>query len=251
MGLNLQIKLSSMKPQLSSGHSKLCDYIIENFEHVSNYSGAELAKSAGVSISTLHRFIKLLDFESFTAFKFAMKSDINSGNVIKKQVTSDPAVRVLNNITQAAKLAHQSLDRTLLNEVAKYISSSERIYILQTGEDNFILDYLERKLRCLDKSVLVVPKISFDVNVLEHKDLIVSIEQNGDEEVVVSLLTKSYLTNAMLVRFSNAVNTKIQKLSDIDIHIPIIETDNNEVRSERYVGHIMVIDILLDLVVSI
>lgn len=249
MGVDLQLKLSSMKPQLSVGQCKLCDYVIDNFNHIPSYSGSQLAQSAGVSLSTLHRFIKLLDFENFTAFKFAMKSDINNSDVVKQSSVEKPSDRVFNKVLRSAKLAHQSLDMTLLSEVAKYISLSERIYLLDSGEKSFFLDYLENTLRCVNKSVLVIPQISLNVCQLDHKDLIISIEQTGDEKTVVSLLTRSYSTNAMLVRFSNTVNTKIQKLSDIDINIPAIDAGNDEeYRSERYIGLMMAIDVVSDLV---
>jgi Transcriptional regulators len=249
MGVDLQLKLSSMKPNLSVGHSKLCDYVIDNFNHIPSYSGSQLAQSAGVSLSTLHRFIRLLDFENFTAFKFAMKSDINNIETQKYSGVENPSDRVFNKVLRSAKLAHQSLDMKLLSEVAKYISLSERIYLLDFGEERLFLDYLENTLRCANKSVLVIPQISLDINQLDHKDLIISIEQTGDEEAVVSLLTRSYSTNAMLVRFSNTVNTQIQKLSDIDINIAAIADGNgDEYRSERYLGLMMAIDVVSDLV---
>jgi Transcriptional regulators len=241
-----------MRPQLSSGHSKLCDYVIENFNHIPDYSGAKLAQSADVSISTLHRFIKLLDFDNFIAFRYAMRSEINRQPELGKNVTLTPVERAFNSVVQSAKLAHQSLSITQLNEVAKYISVSERIYLIQSGDENLTLDYFENKLRNISKSVIVIPEISLDVSQLDHKDLVVSIEQTGDEDTIVSLLTKGYSTDAMLVRFSNTISAKIQKLSDIDIHIPMIDTASTDVYCSEYcVGLMMVIDIIVDIILDV
>ncbi len=78
-------ELKEQYDNLSSSQKKVADYIIDNDEEVAFMTASRLAAAAGVSESTVVRFVSALGYDGFTEFQQAMAEEMQDRLISPKK----------------------------------------------------------------------------------------------------------------------------------------------------------------------
>lgn len=121
-------KIIKVKETLPKKQKKLCDYIIENYEHISLYTVKELAKAANVGTTTVIRVMKALNYNSFNELRkdlheASVESGLKTWWHLQKSFTNNSNVSN-NTVSQVWEEIIDLLDRTLNKTLIQNFSNA-------------------------------------------------------------------------------------------------------------------------------
>ncbi|MGL5702258.1 MAG: MurR/RpiR family transcriptional regulator, partial [Cetobacterium sp.] len=109
----------------SSKEKEIANYILENKNNIENISITNLSKAIGASTSTITRFSKKINCESFVQMK--MKLNAHSANSSSKEEDIFSAVH--DYYTEVVEKTNQLLNKELILKVIEEIKKAKKIYI--------------------------------------------------------------------------------------------------------------------------
>ena len=78
MAENFHTKIEAVYPNLSKGHKKIADYIINHYQKASFMTAANLGKTVGVSESTVVRFATNIGFDGYPELQKYLQEMVKS-----------------------------------------------------------------------------------------------------------------------------------------------------------------------------
>jgi len=129
--------IHSLMSSLSDREKRIADYILGNPAAAVHPSIEELSESAGVSVSTLVRFVKKLGFKGYQQFRIALASEALApeAKIYETLVDSgeDPVHVAFNSAQKALEITASMIDRTALAELAGRIIDSQCVHLFGLG----------------------------------------------------------------------------------------------------------------------
>lgn len=143
MAINVSKRIRNVYHDLSKGHKRIANIVLREPSKAKEYSAARLANAAGVSESTVLRFIKNIGYETYTEFKNAILYEIHLDmNTNDKLVTQTPGVmradllkRTLAMDMGNVKYTIDHLESRTFNDVVDLCIRAKRKYIVAFGKD--------------------------------------------------------------------------------------------------------------------
>lgn len=162
-------RIKMYQKQFSGKQKILANYILENYQTASFLNSTNLAKAAGVSGSTVIRFADELGYDGFPKMKAAMyqliQQDINTVDAFitneknnhkiedkQEKGIFSPCIRSFHKIEQA-------LDVTQLDQLAKFLSEADHLYIVGFQGSEFLAVYMSYYLSKVRKNVHRIVKL--------------------------------------------------------------------------------------------
>jgi RpiR family carbohydrate utilization transcriptional regulator len=129
--------IHSLMSSLSDREKRVADYILGNPAAAVHPSIEELSESAGVSVSTLVRFVKKLGFKGYQQFRIALASEALApeAKIYETLVDSgeDPVHVAFNSAQKALEITASMIDRTALAELAGRIIDAQCVHLFGLG----------------------------------------------------------------------------------------------------------------------
>lgn len=109
--------------------------LLLNIKNIKDLSLEQCAALCSVSVSTLNRFFKKLNFYNFSTFREMI-------NLKTNEITENTFDSDLDNFIKEIK-AIESIDKRYFEKVARMIHKADRIYILGFGDFQFQASYFQ------------------------------------------------------------------------------------------------------------
>ena len=171
--------------------------LLLNINKIKDLSLEQCAALFSVSVSTLNRFFKKLNFYNFSTFREMI-------NLKTNEITENTFDSDLDNFIKEIK-AIENIDKRYFEKVARMIHKADRIYILDFGDFQFQASYFQAVMLNYGKLIEIVSQLqeSIKLNVKEN-DL-----------VIVTSIGGNYLTmNEKMLKKLNCRKVLITKRTD-------------------------------------
>ena len=143
----LKLRLPSMTPVLKT----VGKFVLETPDQVIYQSINEVAEASGVSVASVVRLCKELDFVSFAKFKLALASEFAAsanadGADRESTVDTSPATALSEQLAEVIRTTAQLVDMDEIDAVAKRIVAARRVLLYGVGASFIPASFLSFKL---------------------------------------------------------------------------------------------------------
>lgn len=152
-------RVRSQLDQLSATERQLADFVLEFPGELASYAGNELAELAGVSPSTVSRFIRRIGYENYEEARRQVREEKQTGSPLFQNATqaSRRGQLVATHFQQSqANLAStfERLDDRQMNEIVKAIIGAGQVLIFGSRSSHAFAQYLRWQI------IQVVPRVT-------------------------------------------------------------------------------------------
>lgn len=236
-------KLSEKK--LSKSHQKIADFISKNQDQIPFLTEEDIAVHCHVSIATVSRFWKAIDYQNFKDFKKWLKTESLATPELKMKIAyekhDDSDVQRL--MTASIHYLEQSavtIESEHFYTVAKKLKEARKIYIFGSGSASCLSELLSFRLSRLGMDVQILPKS-------EHELFEYMMHMDSSATIVLFGFVQS--SPEIRVLLDHACSTDIHTLLITDLMVsPMLQQADDSFyveRGERYEFHSMVAPIAL------
>lgn len=215
---------------LTESEKKLSKYILQNTKKAAASTSRQLAADAGVSASTVIRYIKLLGFQSFSEFKEGLKgeqADYSIDSIIRK----DDPLDVL--IAKSCTLNCQNIEETaamlkpkLLGEAIAKIAEAKDIYLAGVGGSATVCEDLRYKLVKIHRRVHFYSDVNTlltELMYISANDVFIAISYSGTTAEVNACADFAHNHHAPVISITRNDRNPLARISDVALHVPTAE----------------------------
>lgn len=213
---DLFVQIRDNMGNLSKGHKKIAEYILEHYEKVAYVTAAKLGTTVGVSESTVVRFATELGFSGYPEFQTALQ------DIIRNKLTSiqrieattdrmnsdDVLEKILNSDIDKIRKTLEECDKDEFYNAVNTIISAKRIYIVGTRSASALARFLAYYFNLMFENARFINTASMS----EMFEQIMRIEQ-GDVMIGISFPRYSKQT-AKALNFASENGAKVIAITD-------------------------------------
>jgi RpiR family carbohydrate utilization transcriptional regulator len=249
--------LASMRTKyhtLSSVQKVIADYIFTHISDVSLLPISELAAKCDTSETTVMRFLRKLDFDSYQVFRVKIAQEIPHEHLesIYGEIDRGDAIEMLvEKVVASTARSIQDLQQMITSEDIRkavvLMKSAKNILFIGIGSSSFIAFDAYHKFLRLGMRVTASADCHL-MNIMASqttdKDLVVAVSHSGESRDILDCVKLAKKSNAGVIAFTSYRNSSITKYSDVVLLSSATET---KYRSDALVSRILqlvIIDIL-------
>ncbi|MEG3014456.1 MAG: MurR/RpiR family transcriptional regulator, partial [Cetobacterium sp.] len=198
----------------------IADYILNFKNSINNISITELAKAIGTSSSTLTRFSKKINCESFVDMK--MKLNSNNSNLAHKKANDSLFSAVYNYYSEVIEKSNELLDKKLILKIVQKILKAKKIYIYGVGSSGLTAqEFMQRLLRMGFNVSSISDSHMMIINsaIVSSEDLVIGISISGETKEVVNALRICQKNKAKIIAVTSFSKSSITKYANDIISI--------------------------------
>lgn len=228
----------------SQKEKELANYIINFRESIKNISITDLAEQIGISPSTITRFSKKINCNSFVDMKMKLNiSKEDSSGSTQGDLFSD----VHSYYSEVIERTRTLLGEELIYDIVEEIKIAKKIYIYGVGSSGLTAqEMMQRLLRMgfnvysiTDPHMMIINSV-----VVSSNDLVIGISNSGSTKEVIDSLKICRKNSAKVVGITSFEESDISNYSDKLIVLP----NTSFVGSERFINTQFSIMYLFDLI---
>ncbi|SNY90295.1 transcriptional regulator, RpiR family [Cohaesibacter sp. ES.047] len=217
---------ANMTPKLR----KIAQFISQHPVEVTTMSVDELAASANISVATIYRFCRELQYQTFSQLKLAIAKEISVENALKSDaddtLEKDDTHRFTAYLT-GLEATRDLLDLDKINEVADLVVSARRIIIVAVGASSVAATFLHYKFmraglmshRPTDMHLATMLASNVD-----ERDMIIAFSASGGTRDIIDVLKIGRRTNASIVGITGRRRNAVADLSSL--HLLAVASDS-------------------------
>lgn len=178
MSYTLLNVIKNKYPEMSKGHKRISDFILEQYEKAAYMTAARIGLTANVSESTVVRFACELGFNGYPDFQKSLR------DLTRKKLTDVQRIDILDYETADSDLSGL-IEKTFKNDISSIeetlkelnhfdfdgsvnvICNAKKIYILGVRSASILASFLEYYLRLIFDNVVLVD-VSSDSEIYEY-----------------------------------------------------------------------------------
>ena len=214
--LNIQAKYNA----LTQKEKELVDHLLKNKNQINNISITDLSKEIGISPSTITRFAKKVDCESFVDLKMKLNS---LKNEVKHSKSDDVFTSVHNYYRETINSAKALLTNESIHYLVNEIINSKNIYIYGIGSSGLSgQEMMQRLLRmgfnvhCITDSHMMI----INSAIVSKNDLVIGLSISGETKEVINALKVCNRNGAKTIGISGSKEGAMGKVVDELIVVP-------------------------------
>ena len=196
---------------LSQKEKDIADYILKHKENIENISITNLSKEIGASTSTITRFSKKINCESFVQ----MKIKLNTTNSSTQE--DDLFSAVHNYYTEVIERTNHLINKKLILKIIEEIKKAKKIYIYGVGSSGLTAtEFMQRLLRMgfnvssiTDSHMMII-----NSSIVSKEDLVIGISISGETKEIIDSLRISQKNGAHTIGVTSFSNSSIKKFSN-------------------------------------
>ncbi len=218
-------KIKSLYASLSPAQKRLADYILAgNGEEVPFLSVRELARAAGVSVASVSRFVRALEFDNLKQFKTQLGRD--SFSAVKsiyraigpEDTESDIIEKVFAGNIRSLEETLKMLDRADLARAAGIMARASRIVFFGLGTSGSVGRDAALRLSQLDIQAEAYADSYQMLNQalrMKKGEVAVGISTSGRSAMTVEAMRLASEGKAATIGISNCLRSPLHKASDL------------------------------------
>lgn len=185
--------IKSTYDEMSKGHKRIADYLLENYQKASFMTASALGQIVGVSESTVVRFATELGYDGYPGFqenlKEVMKSRLTSVERIEvanmQLANDDVCEKIMNLDIERIRATIENGDREAFAGSVNAIISAKKIYIVASRSATALAGFLKYYFNIIFEDVTLL-------NDLGTSDLLQQLFRVDDNDVVIGISFPRY-----------------------------------------------------------
>ncbi len=237
MAKDITQRIKHLYPKLSKGHKRIAALILRDHDRLFNVSALALAREAGVSSSTVMRFVAVLGYDKYSEFQTAIRDMVKVDirfkqhiDLAKKQFArGDILKNVLESDIKKLQNVEKRLSRNDFKSFVYSILTAKRVFVIGSKSAEGIAQILTYNLSLLLDNVVPL-KLSSSAELLKD------IYSIGSKDVFIAIYFPKY-SNEILTgaKYCKKKQTNILAITD-SASSPLIEYADNTIITETDMG---------------
>lgn len=239
---------------LSSVQKKIADYVSAHASEVILLSITELAAKCHTSETTVMRFLRKLDYDSYQLFRVKVAQEIPHEHMesVYGEITEEDSVQTLMDkviaaTTHSIKDLQQLVAAEDIKKAVILMKAARQILFFGVGSSSFIAFDAYHKFLRLGLRVTASGDshiMAMMASLATDKDLVFAVSHSGESRDILECVKLARRNNAKVISFTSYRNSSITKYSDVVLFSSANET---KYRSDALVSRILqlvIIDML-------
>lgn len=256
-----EFKIKRMYNALRSSEKKVADYVLQNGYSVSKMPLAQFSREAGVSESTVIRFVKSIGCNGYSEFKMELMKDWGRESAEEKsgsrllvelhidgnEKVEDIPLKLVGITTKALEDTLKILDMDDYKKAVKMIRTSNIIDVYGVGNSGSVAGDIANKflrigLNCRAYSDNHLQQIC--ASHLTANDLAIAISHSGSTIDTVNALKIARESGAKTIALTNFKGSAISGHADITLYTGDIETAFYSETMVSRISQLAIVDML-------
>lgn len=196
----------------SQKEKNIADYILKHKDNIENISITNLSKVTGASTSTITRFSKKINCDSFVQMKIKLNIPFNNSPSKENELFS----AVHNYYTEVIEKTNRLINKKLILKVVEEIKKAKKIYIYGVGSSGLTaLEFMQRLLRMGFNVSSITDSHMMIINsaIVAKEDLVIGISISGETKEIIDSLRISQKNGAHTIGVTSFPNSSIKNFS--------------------------------------
>jgi len=215
-----------MYPRLHKQEQRVADAIFDNVTEIVNWSVSQLAKTAGVSDSTVVRTCQRLGYEGYYDLKIALARDLVNpltavaGDIEQDETPQGIVDKVFGNNIRTLELTRAQLHPHTLRTVAERVVGADRVEVMAVGTSGPVaVDFCWKLLRAGKKAVAITdPHMQvISASQLGLHDAVIAISHSGSSKDTVESLSIAKSKGCYTVAVTSYPDSPLTKQADVTL----------------------------------
>lgn len=211
------------RDQMSKGHKKIADYIIDKYDKAAFMTASKLGKEVGVSESTVVRFADSLGYDGFPELQDALEDVVKIRlttlqryeMAFDKMANKDILSKVISADISTLKETLELVDQEAFDKAVESLLNAKKIYVLGVRSSYALASYLGFYLNLIFDNVKVVQNDSMS-------EMFEQIVRIGKDDVVIGITFPRYSTKTCkALEYAKSKGATVIGVTDAD-QSPII-----------------------------
>ena len=226
-------RITNYYPQLTASERKIADYLTNNPESAVKLNINELAKVIPCAPSSITKFVKKLDYRSFSDMRLELMRNVDSSSA----ADFSQFLGWSGSPDSISQYYMQGITRTLqatleINEFDKFtkhaqmIADAHTVYLFGVGNSSIIAQDMMQKLIRLNKRCIFCLDGNFGVQnsmLATPEDVALAISYGGDTDEVNIAARRIREAKCPLIAFTRCAKTPLSSMADLNLQVPNIE----------------------------
>jgi DNA-binding MurR/RpiR family transcriptional regulator len=220
---------------LTKAEKKIAEYVLSNAFLSATLSIDELASEIGISVATMSRFVRSLDFDGYAQFRLDLMTDFRSihapsydtQSVIASPSNSDHvAAFTLEEHIENLESTRRSIRPDLYNQAVQMISKSNRVYIVGYGVDAFLAGVMAHNLESPNMTIQSTldsggfSNATKQLSKYTESDLVVALSFSDFADDIVTLLRQVSAKKIPIIVMTNTPNSPLGSIANLTLCLP-------------------------------
>lgn len=181
-------KLSNNTQTLSKSHKAFARFIAANYQKVAFTTITQLAELSGISVATIVRFVKAMEFSGYPAFqkeiRRIVRADLRGSERFGmangfREDDSGLLSKILNKEIENLSYLRETFDEKKFREAVSAITTANKVLIAGLRSMAPLAQHLWFGLKKLEKDATLITSVTLEtyecINQLDHQSLIIVI----------------------------------------------------------------------------
>jgi DNA-binding MurR/RpiR family transcriptional regulator len=244
MSLGILDEIQEQYMSFSLKEKDIAKYILQKGNEIKNINITELAKVTGTSSSSITRFCKKINCDSFVDMKIKISSTQQEIPLKQGEKIFDDVYDFYNKvISNTIKI----IEKEKIIKVVNLIKSAQRISIYGVGSSGLTVIEMAQRLLRMGLNVTSITDshmMLINSSVTSNVDLVIGISTSGNTKDVVNALRISKRNNGTIVSITSFADSEIAKISDTTLFV----YNSSFVDNNRFVNSQFAIMYLIDVI---
>ncbi len=248
--MNTLTVIKSLYPEMTESEKGIADFILGKPEQVFQMNIKDLASVTGVSIPTITRFSKRLNFDGYKDFKIALVRDISVGFHFQPDTISGESVEKMTRSLFEKEISifretMESLDYTAIEKAAQALMKAERILLFSVSSSN------PATLDCLWKLSMagftcIHSEDIYTQEMIAHnsgkQDAALCITFSGRSKEVVECMKAAYENGAATICITSFMDSPVTKYAKIKLFSAPVAANYQQIDLPSKLSHMIIFD---------
>jgi DNA-binding MurR/RpiR family transcriptional regulator len=231
---------------LSVIQKKIADYVLSHTSEVILLSISDLAAKCQTSETTVMRFLRKLDYDSYQLFRVKVAQEIPHDYLesVYGEITDGDSVqttidKVIAATTHSIKDLHQLVTAKSIKKTVGLMKAARQIIFVGVGSSSFIAFDAYHKFLRLGMHVTASGDshiMSMMASLATDKDVIVAVSHSGESRDILECVKRAKKNKAGVIAFTSYRNSSITRYSDI---VLLSSANETKYRSDALVSRIL------------
>ena len=239
---------------LSAVQKVIANYVFKHTSEVILLPLSELAAKCNTSETTVMRFLRKLDYDSYQVFRVKIAQEIphqHLESVYSEINQSDSIETIMKKVVASTVLSIKDLQQLIASKDIKkavgMMKSARQIIFIGVGSSSFIAFDAYHKFLRLGMQVTATADshlMSIMASHVTDKDLVIAVSHSGESRDILDCLRLAKKNYAGVIVFTSYRNSSIAKYSDV---VLLSSANETKYRSDALVSRILqlvIIDML-------
>jgi len=254
---NFLLQLRGLLPSLNPAIRKIGEYILNNPEKIKHLRIKDLAKECGVAESTITRFVRIINLESFQQLKIILaeltsdeahgKIELVYDEVEKEDSIEQIADKILSINIKALRDTRNLIDVREIERAIEAIDKAENIDIYGAGGSFVAAENARMRLYRIGKRCIIYNdpnQQAVSASLLTEKDVAIGISNSGRTISTINALKKAKESGATTICITNYNQTPLTRYADIKLFTSTQDSAFFQESMVSRVAQIFILDII-------